>query len=107
MFDDIIGEKKVGIFDTIPPEGSNPNRKIVCPGCGVTVITIEENLGTLKDDGDWDIQYWDYECRQCTENVIKCSGGCGKKETFKKTKVSLTVKWTCKECCDKEWDKYD
>ncbi len=51
------------MFEDILEKDTKPNRKIVCPTCGVVIITVETQL----DGGEYNIEDWDYECKQCSE----------------------------------------
>jgi hypothetical protein len=87
------------MFEDILIKDPKPNKKVVCPTCGVVILTIE----TEFDSEDYDIENWNYECKQCVEKTLHCIGGCGKTVLMaSKGQVKMTT-WTCKECVDKRF----
>ncbi len=51
------------MFEDILEKDTKPNKKIICPTCGTTVITIEQD----SRSEEYNIENWDYECKQCSE----------------------------------------
>jgi transposase-like protein len=50
------------MFEDILAESSKKNKKIVCPGCGTTVIKIESDF----ESNDYEIERWEYKCKKCS-----------------------------------------
>jgi len=96
------------MFEDILVKEKKPNKKIVCPTCGVVIITVETEFdkhGPTSDD--YDIENWDYECKQCTEKTLHCQGTCGKTVKLNSKRQVEMITWTCIECSDKERNIYD
>ena len=91
------------MFDDILVREEKPNKRIVCPSCGVVIITVE----TQFDGGEYDYENWDYECKQCTDKTLHCQGGCGTTVKLNSKKQVEMITWTCIKCSDKERNIYD
>lgn len=91
------------MFDDILIKEEKQNRKIVCPSCGVVIITIESDF----ESEEYDYEKWDYECKQCTDKTLHCQGNCGKKVKLNSKKQVEMITWTCIECSDRERNIYD
>ena len=91
------------MFEDILEKDTKPNRKIVCRTCDTVIITIE----TEFDGKEFEIEKWEYECKQCEDKTIHCVGGCGKTSKLASKEQVKTTRWTCLECCDIRRNQYD
>ncbi len=87
------------MFDDILIEETELNKIVICPTCGTVIYKIEHNL-----EDDWEMEKWDYECKQCIEKTIHCAGECGKTVKLASKEQVETTTWTCTECVDKRYD---